>query len=153
MSWAGTFAKLIATMRILPFLYLLMVLPLAAQTNAELNKLFHDYYEWTLRQSPESATSAGRTEYNDRWSDYTPSALQHQKTDLEAFLKRNDAFRDAQLSEGDRLSVDLLQYEVAEGILSSQREQIIELNACAGAVFDEVVVHDSGIEDIHSGRY
>ena len=65
---------------------------------------------------PESATSAGRTEYNDRWSDYTPSTLQRQKTDLEAFLKRNDAFRNAQLSDGDRLSVDLLQYEITEGI-------------------------------------
>jgi uncharacterized protein (DUF885 family) len=99
-------------MRILPILSLAVVLPLAAQSNTELHKLFRDYYEMTLRESPESATGAGRREYNDRWTDWSLKALAEEKQHRQEYLKRLDVFRSAKLDAQDRLSFELLEYEL-----------------------------------------
>jgi uncharacterized protein (DUF885 family) len=99
-------------MRVLSIAAFLVVLPLAGQDNPELKKLFQDYYETGLRFSPESATGAGRMEYNDRWTDWSTSAAPEERRYLQDFQRRLEAFRGAQLSEQDRLSVELLRYEL-----------------------------------------
>ena len=99
-------------MRILPILSLAVVLPLAAQSNTELHNLFRDYYEMTLRESPESATGAGRNEYNNRWTDWSLKALAEEKQHRQEYLKRLDVFRSAKLDTQDRLSFELLEYEL-----------------------------------------
>ena len=62
-------------------LVLLFVLPLwlpliaMAQTAPEkLHQIFEEYFEDKLRNYPESATSLGRNEYNDRWTDWSREA-------------------------------------------------------------------------------
>src|SRR6478672_4187355 len=99
-------------MRSLSILAFAVLLPLSAQPNSELHRLFRDYYEMTLRESPESATAAGRRDYNDRWTDWSLKALAEEKQHREEYLKRLDAFRNAQLDAQDRLSFELLEYEL-----------------------------------------
>ena len=52
------------------FVVLCLTIPLAAQTSsADLSKFFAQYFEEKLRDEPEFATTVGRHEYDDRWSD------------------------------------------------------------------------------------
>ena len=85
-------------MRISRILYLAVVLPLFAQ-NSELHKLFRDYYELSLRQSPESATAVGRNEYNDRWTDWSLKGMAEEKRGRQELLKSLEAFRSANLTD------------------------------------------------------
>lgn len=104
-----------------------------AQSNSGLQKLFAEYYEWSLRQSPENATAAGRKDYNDRWSDYSPSATEQEKRDLGAFLKRANVFRGTQLEDKDRLSLELLEHEIRDGIEDIDRMRSFDaINHFAG---------------------
>ncbi|MBL8215905.1 MAG: DUF885 domain-containing protein [Bryobacterales bacterium] len=83
--------------------------------NAELAKVFKEYYEAGLADSPESATQAGRRDYNDRWTDYTPRARQAARQRRQDFLERLKAFDGVALSEQERLSVQLLRNQVEQG--------------------------------------
>lgn len=80
--------------------------------NSELHQLFREYYETGLRLHPESATSVGRTEYNDRWTDWSLKGLAEEKRFLEGFRKRLSSFRNLSLNEQDRLSFELLEYDI-----------------------------------------
>jgi uncharacterized protein (DUF885 family) len=80
--------------------------------NADIEKLFKDYYETGLRLGPEGATFVGRTEYNDRWSDWSLKGIAEEKRILQDFQKRLAPFQKAQLTDHERLSVELLDYEL-----------------------------------------
>ena len=107
-------------MRIFRILYPVVVLPLFAQ-NAELHKLFRDYYELSLRQSPESATAVGRNEYNDRWTDWSLKGMAEEKRSRQEVLKSLEAFRSANLTGQDRLSFELLEHEVRTDLEDIER--------------------------------
>lgn len=92
-----------------------------AQSNDALQTLFRDYYEASLKASPESATAAGRKDLNDRWSDYSPKATESYIQSLESFQKRLAPFKSAQLGAQDRLSVELLDYELRSDIEETKR--------------------------------
>jgi hypothetical protein len=59
----------------------------------DLHKLFEDYHEFTLSESPEKATLAGRTDYNSRWSDYSPRATERRRKTLLEFRSRLQSIR------------------------------------------------------------
>ena len=87
-----------------------------AQTDAErLHKLFADYYENSLRETPEIATSLGRNEYNHLWTDWSPAAQQRRRTENEKYLRELETFSQAKLDEQDRLSLQLLRYQIRQG--------------------------------------
>src|SRR5688572_22149125 len=75
------------------------------QRNEPLHQLFKEYYEDRLRESPELATMRGRTEYNDRWTDWLRAGVERRAKKRQEYLDRN-----AQLSEQDRLSARFLRY-------------------------------------------
>src|SRR5262245_53436643 len=90
-------------MRPLPLV--LLCLPLLAQTPVEqLNALYKEYFEYTLRESPESATFAGRTEYNDRWTDYSPAAVERRRAAARGFLERARSHATASLPASQRMN-------------------------------------------------
>ena len=106
-----------ATPRALILCIVAFLIPAASSAQdrtGRLRQLFSDYYEFHLRQSPEAATSAGRKEYNDRWSDPSPQAIELQRRELETFRKRLAEFQSDPLSQQDRLSVRLLDWELSE---------------------------------------
>ena len=88
-----------------------LMAPLSGQ-NADLAKLFKDYYETGLRLGPEGATFVGRTEYNDRWTDWSLKGIADEKRTMQDFQKRLAPFQNARLNEQERLSVELLDYEI-----------------------------------------
>ena len=108
-------------MRLLLVLYSVVVLPLAAQTNPELDRLFKDYYETTLRESPEAATMVGRTDYNANWTDWSLKGLAAQRSSRQEFLKRLEAFRNASLTPQQRLSFELLEHELRSDLEKIER--------------------------------
>ena len=80
--------------------------------NDELHRLFKDYFENQLREHPEAATARGRTEYNDRWTDWSASSIERRAKSRQAYLDRVRPFLAAQLSEQDNLSARFLTYQL-----------------------------------------
>src|SRR5579864_6907118 len=88
-----------------------------AQTDADrLHKLFADYYESRLRDAPEAATSLGRNEYNRLWTDWSPAAQERRRAENEKYLRDLDTFSPAKLDEQDRLSWQLLGYQIHQSV-------------------------------------
>src|SRR5712691_5082051 len=71
------------TMRFRTLLFFALAPILAvAQTDADrLYKLFADYHENRLRETPELATSLGRNEYNHLWTDWSPAAQERRRAE------------------------------------------------------------------------
>ena len=92
---------------------LVLCLPMLAQTrNDELHELFEDYYEDYLRENPEEATSVGRTEYNDRWRDWSRPARQQWTERVKLYRSRLDGFDPEALDLQDGISWRLLRRQL-----------------------------------------
>jgi uncharacterized protein (DUF885 family) len=104
--------------RSLSLLVVLVVLclttPLAsAQTSsADLSKFFAQYFEERLRDEPEFATTVGRHEYDDRWSDLSKQGREQRRAHLQQRFDQLQKFGVQGLSEQDALSVRLLSYDL-----------------------------------------
>ncbi len=84
--------------------------------NAKLDALMKDYWEYSLRVSPESATAVGDPRYNDRLSDNSLAAIQK---DIEAqrdFLAKAKAFAQGDLDAGHQLDRELLVWQIQTGL-------------------------------------
>jgi prolyl oligopeptidase len=78
----------------------------------ELAQFFKQYFEETLRLEPEFATNVGRHEYDDRWTDLSAQGVAARRSHLETTLQQLDRFAPGSLSGQDRLSVELLRYDL-----------------------------------------
>jgi uncharacterized protein (DUF885 family) len=85
-------------------------------SSPDLTKFFSDYFEQTLRDSPEYATSIGRHEYDDRWADLSKQGRDLRRSHLEQALAQAEKFStgvdSSRLAQEDRLSLDLLRYDL-----------------------------------------
>jgi uncharacterized protein (DUF885 family) len=81
--------------------------PVAERSRA-LNKLFDEYWQYSLKASPENATSLGDVRYNDAWSDYSAAAFNANLARESDFITRLGAIDTTGLSEQERLSAELL---------------------------------------------
>ncbi len=79
-----------------------------AERSALLKKLFAEYWEFALRESPERATSVGDKRYNDRWTDYSANAVNARLARENELILRLGAVDTSGLSEADQLSSQLL---------------------------------------------
>jgi uncharacterized protein (DUF885 family) len=92
-------------------LILALLAPVLAPAQTEkLHKLFSDAFETQLREAPEMATSIGRNEYNDRWSDWSPAAIERHRARLTALVAELDQVSLADVPAQDQLSAKLLRY-------------------------------------------
>jgi prolyl oligopeptidase len=92
---------------------LLVCAPLFAQQRpSPIGTFFKDVFEEQLRDEPESATSIGRHEYDDRWDDWSKAGRQQRRAHIEQRLRELAAFPPAGLSPQDRLSARLLDYNL-----------------------------------------
>jgi len=86
-------------------LFVLLSLPVLAQSPvAELNALYKEFFEYSLREAPESATLAGRREYNDRWTANEPAAVERRRAAYRGFLERARRHSTPSLPAADRLN-------------------------------------------------
>ncbi|UKE49524.1 DUF885 family protein [Xanthomonas translucens] len=65
-------------------------------------------WQYQLKHHPEFASIIGDTRYNDRWSDYSPAALQAEQQATADFLKRFEAIDGTVLSAQDQLSLQMM---------------------------------------------
>ena len=95
-------------------LVLCLTIPLAAAqtSSADLSKFFAQYFEEKLRDEPEFATTVGRHEYDDRWSDLSKQGREQRRAHLQQRFDQLQKFGVQGLSEQDALSVRLLSYDL-----------------------------------------
>ena len=90
---------------------------LAARRQA-FNALLDEQWQYTLKDTPEFATTIGDYRYNDQLSDLSLAHVeQHRKAD-EAFLKRFQAVDTSGFSEQDRLSEELMVKQLQDDLKS-----------------------------------
>lgn len=94
--------------------FLLPVLLGAQPAPERLQQLFRDYYEADLRENPELATSIGRSEYNDRWRDWSKAARDRRRIQAQTFQKQLQAIGIDGLSAQDRISAQLMNYQLRD---------------------------------------
>jgi len=80
----------------------------AAERSKALDKLFDEYWQYTLKAGPEGATYLGDPRYNDSWSDYSAAAFNANLQRENDFIVRLGAIDTTGLPEQERLSSELL---------------------------------------------
>ncbi len=76
-----------------------------------LTDFFKQTFEERLRDDPEFATTVGRHEYDDHWTDRSVAARAQRRAHIERRLEQLNAFPAASLAGQDRLTVRLLQFD------------------------------------------
>ena len=96
-----------------PALWFLLIFfnPAFAQDDsARLRQLFDEDQAWLLKTSPEAATSYGYPGENDRWTDFSPAAMERSKQHSAGEMKVLDSIQRARLSADDQLNYDLFRW-------------------------------------------
>src|SRR3954467_7516650 len=76
------------------------------------NKLFDEYYENNLKNSPEQATSVGDYRYNDQLSQVSLADIARRHSEAGDFLKRLKAIPTDGMGDKDMLSHRLLERQL-----------------------------------------
>ena len=102
------------------FLFALAFAPAAPavtpEATAQAQALFHDYWEWRLRESPELATEVGASRYADRLDDASAAAVRARNAATAAYAERAARIDEAQLSAADRSSLRVLRDRLARNL-------------------------------------
>ncbi len=67
-----------------------------------LNQLLQEQWEYTLKNSPETATVLGDLRYNDRWTEFSKTQIEKDKKSTQNFLKRFEAIDSTGFSATDQ---------------------------------------------------
>ncbi|MBS0187266.1 MAG: DUF885 domain-containing protein [Planctomycetes bacterium] len=78
--------------------------------------LLDEYFDFTRRTNPESASGKGDLRFNDQLSDVSAPAIARAVQEQRAFLDRVKKFDRATLSEADATDLDLLEYSLTIAI-------------------------------------
>ena len=112
---------------------LAMVGLLGAQApDPALARLFANYCEDFLRWNPEVATSVGRSEYTDKWTDCSAAARAERWASEKRYLADLDRFDPAKLNGQDRLSRELLTYQLSQTIELEPLQPMLRLGQLFG---------------------
>jgi uncharacterized protein (DUF885 family) len=90
--------------------------PAGTPGSAALSALFADEWQYGLREDPLFATSVGDNRYNDRLPALGLADLTRRADHARAVLARLHAIDRARLGETDRVSYDLFERELADGL-------------------------------------
>ncbi len=82
------------------------------QSNTQaVNSFFKDTFEQMLRNDPQFATSIGRHDYDDRWTDYSKAGRNTRHQFFADRLKTAAGFPSANLAPEDRLTLRIIRYD------------------------------------------
>ena len=104
---------------LLAVLTLATVLPVHAQTttqNRQLHALFAEEWERGLRESPENASYNGDSRFNDRWTDFTLTAINARQAADRAALQALHAIDRKTLSPSDQLDYDTFEWNLQRSV-------------------------------------
>ena len=100
---------------------------------ARLNELFKLNWDYSMRESPESATDVGYPGLNDRWTDNSLAAIARRQRELQAPLKVLNSIDRAKLDAADRLNYDLFRKGVEDGIEGARfKGEYLAINQMGG---------------------
>lgn len=97
-------------------LFAVISAPAVASPSDDLTTLLADHWNWSLKESPQLASSVGVHLYDSELSDPSLAAEDRRAVEEAAFLKRLDAIPDAGLSVVERTSKAILRRLLAEDI-------------------------------------
>src|SRR5262245_27034959 len=102
-------------------------------SNAELNALFQEEWQWRLKEDPLSATGVGVNTYNDKLPSVSEKDEERRTHDRQAFLDRLHKIDPTKLNNFDRISYELFEYQLQDAILDFQfKSYLIPWNADSG---------------------
>jgi uncharacterized protein (DUF885 family) len=110
----------------------------AAPSDAELRKqqldaLLAEHWEYSLKRSPEMASSLGDKRYNDKWSDRSPEAIAADLAASKDFLTRFEAIRPDGLPEQSALDQQIMLRQLHQRIDDARFEEwLMPVNQFAG---------------------
>jgi uncharacterized protein (DUF885 family) len=81
---------------------------------AQLNQIFHDYWQETLKHSPEMASTIGDKRYDDQLSDYSDQAYNDSLARGERFIERLGSVDTTGMSDQEKLSKRLLVHDLVD---------------------------------------
>ena len=90
-----------------------------------LYSLFGTYWEWRLATQPELATRVGRTEFNDRWRDLSKRGRDRTRERRKEFLQAIDYVNTGNLTASDRLSANVLQWELRHALEMERYNELV----------------------------
>src|SRR5688572_92254 len=94
---------------------------------------FDTYWEWKLATQPELATRFGRPEFNDRWRDLSKRARDRVRERRKEFLQEMVYIASGNLTDADRLSAALLQWELRHDLeMEAYRDLVSGVNQLGG---------------------
>ncbi len=94
--------------------------PSSTSAAADFDKLVDDYFAFSFRFNPTSATAAGFHQYDDKLEDYSASAVNAEIAGLTKLQARFDAFPKSQLSENAAGDFDFLVGNIRSSLLELQ---------------------------------
>ena len=80
----------------------------------QLNLIFHDYWQETLKHSPEMASTTGDKRYDDQLSDYSDAAYNESLSRGERFVERLGSVDTTGMSDQEKLSKSLLVHDLVD---------------------------------------
>jgi prolyl oligopeptidase len=90
-----------------------------------LHALFGTYWDWRLATQPELATRVGRIEFNDRWRDVSKQGRDRVRERRKEFLQAIEYINTGNLSPSDRLSANLLQWELRNSMEMERYQDLV----------------------------
>jgi uncharacterized protein (DUF885 family) len=95
--------------------------------------LLAEHWEYTLKRSPEMASSIGDRRYNDKWSDRSPEAIAADLAAQAEFLKRFEAIKPDGFAEQDALNHRLITRQLRERLdFAKYEEWLMPVNQFGG---------------------
>ncbi len=91
----------------------------------DITRFFADTFEEMLRDEPERATSVGRHEYDDRWTDWSKAGRDLRRTHVQRRLDQLTAFSLASLPVQDRLTARLMLYDFRVQLASEDAQTLL----------------------------
>lgn len=102
-------------------------------SDAELNKLFQEEWQWRLKEDPLFATSVGVNTYNDQLPLVTEKDEARRAHDRQEFLNRLHKFDPTKLNKTDRVSYELFEYQLQDAVSDFEfKSYLIPWNADSG---------------------
>ena len=107
--------------------------PAVGASIASLRQLVLTYWDWRLANFPELATQVGRTEFNDRWRDWSKAARDRQRAARKEFLQQLIYIGTGNLTNADRLSEHLLEWELKNALETEDYNNLLRVSQQDGA--------------------
>jgi len=102
-------------------------------SNADLNALFKEEWQWRLKEDPLFATGVGVNTYNDKLPSVTEKDEERRTHDQQQFLDRLHKIDPATLNNTDRVSYELFEYQLQDNISEfGFKSYLIPWNADSG---------------------